>query len=189
MKNLFKFILSFFLVFGIALNSFSFIASAHTLENNTNTSEIDLFSMPVEFDMSNFSKQEQQFITQDGELATIVIEPVQTISPRFSYNLDSGTQTWKCYVNVGIANYGFWINFTQGHISGKATINRVYDDFYSLPGLSVSSATLSIQNKTETSSSPASARYVIEGKVLGGIGGSFKYTLKGDIKNKVLKIY
>lgn len=174
---------------GIALNSFSFVASANTLDNSEPTSEFNLTDIPLEFDISNFTRQEKQFITKDGELATMVIEPVPVIRPFFSYDLDTGTQTWKCYLNVGVGNYGFWMNFTHGHTSKKATINRVYDDYYSLPGLNVTSATLSILNKTETSSSPASARYTLEGKVLGGVGGSFKYTLKADIQNGVLKIY
>lgn len=84
----------------------------------------------------------------------------------------SGTTTVKVYWYAASINYQFYAKIAKNS-SGKAYISSVYDEnYFVIPPVVVSSDKLEIIQKTETSSSPAQARYTLNLSTY--VGGSTK---------------
>ncbi len=192
-KNLISKIIACMLAVG-AITNWSYIQNVNAAENENIPSQemivvnenIENDNKSITFDLSNFAPQEKSFINEKGEEVTIGIAPLKN---RFSYDLSNGRQTWHCYINVGVANYGFYIDFTVNSSTGRATIHKVFDEHKSIAGFDCSSEELYILTADETSYEPARARYTLKGKIgVWPVVTDATFSLKADIKDKALKI-
>ncbi|WP_108672573.1 hypothetical protein [Peribacillus acanthi] len=106
------------------------------------------------------------------------------IEPNATKDIDFGDSTWKIYYYSVSVNFSYYIDVNVS-TSGIATIKKAYDKFKLVtPPYTVDSDVLTIIRATETSTSPAHARYTLTLNTY--VGGEWDIYLESKIKDKKL---
>lgn len=159
--------------------TFSLIMPFVSLANEIGSDEFVLI------DVDNYGTVSKSFTNEAGEPYSISVTRVDKPVTYDDY-LYIGDHSYNIYLTTGFINAWYTIDVSHPFI-GEATINSAYDEDYITIASTVSEDILTINNASETSSSPAKATYKLKITV---IEDAFSTTISliASLKDGKLKV-